>query len=65
MIVGAPIAWYLGSPLFINKTVNEAFPGTFPMSVGATVPEGMTQQQVEDTMMKTSQVNASASEPMP
>ncbi len=35
------------------------------MSVGATVPEGMTQQQVEDTMMKTSQVNASASEPMP
>ena len=22
----APAAWYLGSPLFINKTVNEPFP---------------------------------------
>jgi hypothetical protein len=25
-IVVLPIAWYLGSPLFLNKTVNEAFP---------------------------------------
>jgi len=22
----APVAWYLGSPLFINKTVDEPFP---------------------------------------
>jgi len=22
----APVAWYLGSPLFINRTVNEPFP---------------------------------------
>lgn len=22
----APIVWYLGSPLFINKTVDEPFP---------------------------------------
>jgi hypothetical protein len=24
----APVAWYLGSPLFINKTVDEPFPTT-------------------------------------
>lgn len=24
----SPIAWYLGSPLFINKTVDEPFPTT-------------------------------------
>ena len=71
-VVGAPIAWYLGSPLFINKTVNEPFPSTtttspaaFPMSKGAAVPEGMTQQQVEDIMMKASQVNTSTADPMP
>ena len=26
MVFLAPVAWYLGSPLFINKTVNEPFP---------------------------------------
>lgn len=26
VIVGAPVAWYLGSPLFINRTVSEALP---------------------------------------
>ena len=25
-ILAAPLLWYLGSPLFINKTVNEPFP---------------------------------------
>jgi len=72
VILGAPIAWYLGSPLFINKTVNEPFPTTsgtpqeaFPMSKGGTVPEGMTQQQAEDMMMKASKVSATAADPMP
>ena len=65
VILGAPIAWYLGSPLFISRTVNEPFPAAFPMSAGATVPEGMAQQQVEDTMMKASKENTSASEAMP
>jgi len=27
-VLMSPIAWYLGSPLFINKTVNEPFPTT-------------------------------------
>ncbi len=35
------------------------------MSAGATVPEGMTKQQVEDAMMEASTANASASDPTP
>ncbi len=70
VILGAPIAWYLGSPLFINRVVDEPPPtvtgaADFPMSKSATVPEGMTQQQVEDTMMKASKVATSANETMP
>lgn len=65
LILGAvivlPIAWYLGSPLFISRTVNEAF----PMSATATVPEGMTRQQVEDEMMKASKDDVTATEAMP
>ncbi|MGQ0550738.1 MAG: DM13 domain-containing protein [Armatimonadota bacterium] len=74
VVIGAPIAWYLGSPLFINRVVDEPFPtgggtasstSTFPMSKDATVPEGMTQQQVEETMMKASKVEKPADETMP
>lgn len=70
VVLGAPVAWYLGSPLFINRVVDEPFPtstgtGDFPMSKGTTVPQGMTQQQVEDTMMKASKVETSANETMP
>ncbi len=66
-VLVAPIAWYLGSPLFISRTVNEAFPTgkAFPMSAGATIPTGMTPQQVEDVMAKAAGVNAPASEAMP
>jgi hypothetical protein len=28
VVLLAPVAWYLGSPLFINKTVDEPFPTT-------------------------------------
>lgn len=72
VIIGAPIAWYLGSPLFINRTVNEPFPTTsgipqeaFPMSKRGTVPEGMTQRQVEDMMVEASKVNTTAADPLP
>jgi hypothetical protein len=60
-IVVLPIAWYLGSPLFLNKTVDEAF----PMSAGATLPAGVTREQAEKEMMEASKQAASASEPMP
>ncbi|MGQ0568027.1 MAG: DM13 domain-containing protein [Armatimonadota bacterium] len=70
VIAGAPIAWYLGSPLFIDKVVDEPFPTStgsmeFPMSKGATVPEGMTQKQVEEKMSEASKVETSSSEAMP
>jgi len=61
IVVGAPIVWYLASPLFLNRVVSEGF----PMSAGATVPEGMTQQQVEETMAAAAQTTTSASEAMP
>jgi len=70
VVLGAPVAWYLGSPLFISKSVDEPFPtsGTptkLPMSEGATVPEGMTQAQVEEEMAQAAKVTAQAAEPMP
>jgi hypothetical protein len=75
VVAGAPVAWYLGSPLFINKTVDEPFPtntGTqnagadaYPMSKNATVPSDMTQQQVEDKMMEASKTEAQAADAMP
>lgn len=61
VIVGVPVAWYLGSPLFISKTVNEPF----PMSAKATVPEGMTRAEVEAAMTKAAGQASSAADVMP
>ncbi len=40
------LAWWLGSPLFINKTVDEEF----PLTVGADIPEGMSRSEAETIM---------------
>ncbi len=40
------LAWWLGSPLFIDRAVDEEF----PLSANAAIPAGMTQAQVEQTM---------------
>ena len=40
------LAWWLGSPLFLNKTVNEEF----PLTVGADIPEGMSRSEAETIM---------------
>lgn len=60
-VIGLPIAWYLGSPLFLSKKVGEAF----PISATAEVPPGMTRQQVEDAMMRASQVQTTVTDAMP
>lgn len=49
IVLGIPalaIAWWLGSPLFLDTEVNEEF----PMSAGAVVPDDMTQEDVEAEM---------------
>ncbi len=64
VIVAIPVlalAWWLGSPLFLSKTVDEEF----PYSVGAVVPEGMTRAQVDQTMATMAMVDEQASEAMP
>lgn len=55
------LAWWLGSPLFLNKTVDEEF----PFSVGAVVPEGMTRAQVDQTMATMAMMEEVVSEGMP
>src|SRR5688572_2815060 len=66
-LVLAPVAWYLASPLFITRRVDEAFPTgeARPMSKGATVPSDMTPQQVEETMMAASKKEARTAERAP
>ncbi len=64
VVVAIPVlalAWWLGSPLFINKTVDEEF----PYSVGAVVPEGMTRAQVNRTMETMAMMEDVVSEAMP
>jgi hypothetical protein len=41
------VAWWLGSPLFLDTEVDEEF----PMSAGAIVPDDMTQADVETEMV--------------
>lgn len=56
-----PIAWYLGSPLFLSKTVNDPF----PLSAKATIPDGMTHQQVADRMAQAAKADVTMAEAMP
>ena len=54
------LAWWLGSPLFLSKTVDEEF----PLTVGATVPENMTRAEVEAVMKGMAMVDSPMSEGM-
>ncbi len=55
------VGWWLASPLFLNATVDESF----PLSSGATVPEGMTRAEVEQAMSDMAKVKQETDEDMP
>ena len=52
------LAWWLGSPLFLDRTVEEEF----PFSTDAVVPEGMSHEQVEQTMATMAMMDAAAAD---
>ena len=54
------LAWWLGSPLFLSKTVDEEF----PLTVSATIPGNMTRAQVEAVMEGMAMVDSPMSEAM-
>ncbi len=55
------LGWSLGSPLFTNVTVDEAF----PYAAAATVPEGMEREDVERIFSGMAQVDRPVMETMP
>ncbi len=55
------LGWSLGSPLFTNVTVDEAF----PFAATATVPEGMEREEVEEILSGFSKVDSPVMESMP
>lgn len=65
IIVAIPVlaaGWWLGSPLFIDREVNEEFPA----SANAEIPDDMTQEEVEEVMVDAANGPvAQVEEPMP
>lgn len=61
VLLAVPAGWYLGSPLFISKTVEEQF----PRAANATVPGDMTRAQVEEKMATTAKTDSGIQEEMP
>ncbi len=61
-IPAAGVAWWLGSPLFLDAEVNEEF----PMSAAAAVPDGMTRVEVEEEMTDAAEEpDSESADPMP
>ena len=63
LIVAIPaiaLAWWLGSPLFLNKTVDEEFPRT----VGAEIPASTTRAEAEKVMVDAAAINETTAEEM-
>jgi len=54
------LAWWLGSPLFNNKTVDEEF----PLTVSAQIPESVTREEAEKMMETAAKLDMPATEPM-
>ena len=57
----AALAWWLGSPLLLNRTVEESF----PLSSSATIPENLTRAEVEAAMATMAKIDLAASDAMP
>ena len=57
----AVLAWWLGSPLFLDRTVDE----DFPYAEKATIPDSMTQGEVEQVMAGLADQMDEVAEPMP
>ena len=55
------LAWWLVSPLFIDRVVNEPF----PRAAQGVVPEGMTDEEAEEIMVEAAASDSPATEPMP
>ena len=54
-------AWWLLSPLLVNRTVVEEF----PMSASADIPPEMTREEAESVMVGMAKLDAPMTEPMP
>ena len=61
LLVTLWLGWSLGSPLFTNVTVEEAF----PFAATATVPDGMEREDVEQVLSGFSNVETTVMENMP
>ena len=64
ILVAIPVlafAWWLGSPLFIDRVVDEPF----PRAAMAVVPDDMTEEQVEEMMEEAAAEDVTVEEPMP
>ena len=63
MIIFIPVAafaWWLGSPLFIDKEVNEEF----PLSANALIPDDMTRDEAEAEMATAAETSETTTEVM-
>ncbi|MCH7970584.1 MAG: DM13 domain-containing protein [Chloroflexi bacterium] len=63
LVLAVPVlwlAWWLGSPLFIDKVADE----DFPLTTNATIPDNVTRPEAETTMETAAKIEAPMSEPM-
>ncbi len=60
-VLGLALAWWLISPLFIDKVVDEPF----PRAAMAVIPNDMTASEVEDAMMEAEVIDTRVEEDMP
>lgn len=54
------LAWWLGSPLFIDDVANE----NFPLTANATIPDSVTQSEAESLMETSAKLDSPMSEDM-